>query len=112
MDSYLIKILISLGHPIPKKWQLSPHKHLPIQYGSGPQYEKDDPSPLLNKHGILRIQRIVGGILYYGRAVNNKLLVELSEIGSQQASATENTEKAVCQLLHYCATFPNDGITY
>ena len=37
----------------------------------------------LNEKGIKRIQGIVGALLYVGRAVNNKLLVALSEIGAQ-----------------------------
>ena len=55
---------------------------------------------------------IVGALLWIGRAVNNKLLVALSAIGSQQAAATEDTMAAVNQLLDYCATYPDDGITY
>ena len=44
--------------------------------------------------------------------MNNKLLVALSAIGSQQASATEDTNKEIHQLLDYCATYPDDGILY
>ena len=44
--------------------------------------------------------------------MNNKLLVALSAIGSQQASATEATNEAIHQLLDYCATYPDDGILY
>ena len=44
--------------------------------------------------------------------MNNKLLVALSAIGSQQAAATEATNEAVHQLLDYCATYPDDGILY
>ena len=47
-----------------------------------------------------------------GRAVNNKLLVELSEIGAQQEAATEDTAEAIEQLLDYVATYPNDGILF
>ena len=44
--------------------------------------------------------------------MNNKLLVAVSTIGSQQASATESTNDAIHQLLDYCATYPDDGILY
>ena len=44
--------------------------------------------------------------------MNNKLLVALSAIGSQQASATESTNDDIHQLLDYCATCPDDGILY
>ena len=46
------------------------------------------------------------------RAVNNKLLVALSAIGSQQAAATEDTAGAIEQLLDYVATYPDDGILF
>ena len=59
-----------------------------------------------------RSQGIIGSLLYYARAVDNKLLTTLSTLSSQQAKATKNTAKAVHQLLDYVATYPNDGITY
>ena len=46
------------------------------------------------------------------RAVDNKLLVGLSAIGAQQASATQRTSSAIDQTLDYCATYPADGILY
>ena len=58
------------------------------------------------------MHKIVGALLWIGRAVNNKLLVALSAIGSQQASATEATNRAIHQLLDYCAIYPDDGILY
>ena len=62
--------------------------------------------------GIKRIQCIIGSLLYYAQAVDNKLLATLSAISSQQEKATENTAKAVNQHLDYVATYPSDGITY
>ena len=54
----------------------------------------------------------MGALICIGRAVNNKLLVALSVIGYQQSSATGETNKAIHQLLDYCATYPDDGILY
>ena len=54
----------------------------------------------------------MGALLYYARAVDNKLLVALSTIGGQQATASEKTKEAINQLLDYCTTYPNDGIVY
>ena len=42
--------------------------------------------------------------------MDNKLLVGLSAIGSQQASATQRINEAIDQILNYCATYPSDGI--
>ena len=96
-----------MGHPRPKKLQFSPHMCKPINYGSKVQMapESDTFKPL-NAAGIWRVQKIVGALLWIGKAVNNKLLVALSIIGSQQASATEATNKAIHQLLDYCARYP------
>ena len=74
-----------------------------------PEYNN---SPPLDNQGTRHIQGIVGTLLYYGRAVDNKLLVGLSYIGSQQAASTEQTKEAINQLLDYCATYPANGILY
>ena len=52
------------------------------------RFAKSDMIPPLNEKGINRIQGIVGALLYVGRAVNNKLLVALIEIGAQQAAVS------------------------
>ena len=96
-----------------KKPQLSPHKHRPIYYGATQQLVQPTyTSQPLNEKGINRIQGIVGALLYVGRAVDNKLLVALSAIGSQQAASTEYTAAAIEQILDYVATYPNDGILF
>ena len=113
MDGYIQDLLFKEGHKPPKKPQQSPHCHREIVYGAKQQLApEDDLSPPLDEAGVTRVQRIVGALLYYGRAVDNKLLPALSAIGAQQAAATENTNKAVAQLLDYVATYPADGIVY
>ena len=82
-------------------------------YGSKVQYAaEDDYSPTLDADGILRVKSIVGALLFYGRAVNNELLVSLSELGQKQSSATQSANDDIMQLLDYVATYPNDGITF
>eukprot|EP00804_Cyclotella_cryptica_P025032 CCRYP_015948-RA/>CCRYP_015948-RA protein AED:0.28 eAED:0.33 QI:0/0/0/0.75/1/1/4/0/587 len=94
--------------PCPK----SANSHLPKQLKSSMYTPDKDTSDLLDDNGIKRIQGIVGALLYYARAVDNKLLYTLSDIGSDQAAATTRTNQKVHQLLDYCATYPNDGITF
>ena len=55
--------------------------------------------PSVDAKGIKSVQDIVGLLLLYGQAVGNKVLVALNNIGTQQASATENTNEAIDQLL-------------
>eukprot|EP00804_Cyclotella_cryptica_P028768 CCRYP_018720-RA/>CCRYP_018720-RA protein AED:0.37 eAED:0.37 QI:0/0/0/1/0/0.25/4/0/1148 len=113
MDTYISALLLKYDHPRPRKPQHAPHKHREIIYGAKEQLLPDnDTSPPIDAAGIKRIQGIVGSLLYYARAVDNKLLVALSTISSQQTAATQNTAAAVHQLLDYVATYPNDGITY
>jgi hypothetical protein len=73
---------------------------------------ESDTSELLDDSCKHCIHKIVGSLLYYARAVNNKLLVALSAIAARQAKATVATEQAVHLLLGYVATYPNDGIVY
>ena len=93
IKGYIAKVLLKYGHPIPNKPQLSSHKHCELIYGAKYQLApEDDTSPPLDIQGTNGVQGIVGALLYYVRAVDNKLLVGLSAIGSQQASATQRTK--------------------
>ena len=113
MPGYIDNLLIKFKHPRPSKPRFSPHACLPIAYGAKTQFAPDDDaSALLPEDRKRRIQEIVGSLLYYARAVDNKLLVALSAIASRQAQATVATEQAVNLLLDYVATYPNDGIVY
>ena len=113
MYNYIETLRLKYNHSKPAKAQHSPHAHREIVYGAKEQLVPDvDNSPPLDENGVKRIQGIVGSLLYYARAVDNKLLATLSTISAQQAKATQQTEKTVTQLLDYVATYPNDGITY
>ena len=50
--------------------------------------QTEDTSPCVYDKGV-------GALLYVGRAVNNKLLVALSSIGSQKSAATIKTSEAI-----------------
>ena len=113
MPVYFEKFLAYYGHPQPHKPQLPPHHHSPISYGAN-TYQPAVPNlrPPLGTDGVKHAQGIDGALLWYGRAVDNKLFVALSAISSQQASATKATSDAIYQLLDYFATYLDDGITY
>jgi hypothetical protein len=98
---------------MPTKCQLSPHNHCEINFGQTTQLTHVDPySPPLSTEGVKRIQDIIGALLYYARAVDNKLLATISTLSSQQATATGATDVAMNQLLDYLATYPDNGTTY
>ena len=93
MKNYIKILLVKMNHTMPHKPQITPHKCREVKYVSNTQLAPEEyTSKPLNATGIRRVQTIVGALLWICRAVNNKLLVALSEIGSQQASATEDTE--------------------
>ena len=100
-------------HPDPRKPQHSTYKHVTIIYSANVQYTaKGDDTPSLDADGILCVKSIVGELLFYGRAVDNNILVVLSELEQQQAAATQATNDDIMQLLDYVATYPSDGITF
>jgi hypothetical protein len=113
MPGYIDNLLIKFKHPQPCKPRLSPYACLPISYGAKTHLTPEsDTSELLDDARKHQIQEIVGSLLYYARAVDNKLLVALSAIAARQAKATVATEQAVHLLLDYVATYPNNGIVY
>ncbi len=113
MPGYIGNLLIKFKHPCPNKPCLSPYKCMPISYGAKAQLTpKADTSERLDKHRKRRIREIVGLLLYYAQAVDNKLSVALSAIAACQSCATVATEQAVHLLLDYVATHLPDGIVY
>jgi hypothetical protein len=108
MPGYIPAALAKYQHPPPKRPQHAPHRYNTPQYGRHIQLpEPVDESEFLPPPGVKRIQQVTGTILYYGRAVDNTLLVALSDIASRQAKATHLTEQDTNRLLDYCATNPN-----
>jgi hypothetical protein len=81
MPGYICNVHAKYKHPMLIKGQLSPHKHCEIVYDQTTQLTHDEPfSPPLSTEGVKRIQGIIGTLLYYARAVNNKLLATLSTL--------------------------------
>ncbi len=113
MPDYIKNLLIKFKYPQPTKPCCSPYKCLPIAYSAKAQLTPEaNTSDLLDNHCKCGIQEIVGSLLYYTQAVDNKLLVALSAIAAHQSYATVATEQAVHLLLNYVTTYPSDGIIY
>jgi hypothetical protein len=113
MPRYIENLLLKFKHPRPLKPQLSPYTCLPISYGTKTQFSPDeDISALLDYAHKHHIQDIIGSLLYYAHAVDNKLLMALNAIAAKQSKATVTMEQAVHLLLDYVTTYPNNGIIY
>ena len=54
----------------------------------------------------------MAALQYLAIEVNNELLVALSTICIQQATATANTKTEITQLLDYVETYPDNGILF
>ena len=113
MTGYIKKKLHEYGHASPMRIQTCPYSPDPKSYGAKAQspIPSDDSKPL-DKKGVLKIQKIVGSILYYARAVDNTVLIGLSSIAAEQTKATEKTHSQCLQLLNYLASNPDSKIIF
>jgi hypothetical protein len=79
MRTYIDTLLLTLDWPKPRKRQLSPFIATHIAYGQKTQLMlEEDTSATLSPERLLHVQKIIGLLLYYARAVDNKLLVALN----------------------------------
>ena len=58
------------------------------------------------------MQKVIETFLFYGRAVNVKMLTAIRDISSTQASPTEYILKRTNNFLGYSATHPDAILTY
>jgi hypothetical protein len=108
MPGYIAKALHRFQHPTPAKPVHAPHPWTAPSYGATTQLTMPtDTSPSLDPAAKLRLQEILGTLLYYARAIDCTMLVALSTLASAQT--THATAQALTQLLNYAATHP-DGI--
>ena len=86
--------------------------HVPHKYGGAVQYTEIDSSPALSPARKLRIQGIVGTLLYYARMVDGTMLAAVGQLSSSQANATEDTEARAHHLMQYALSWPDATVTY
>ena len=104
MLGYMKKKMQEYGHTMPKRLQPCLYSPEPKKYGSEAQAPlPPDATPKLDARGVKRVQKNVGSILYYARAVNMTVLMALSFIAMEQTKATEQTLARCTQLLDYLA---------
>ena len=113
MPGYIKKVLLKYKHRMPKSPQHCPYSPSPKLYGSKAQAPLPiDISPKLPPEQIKEIQRVIGSILYYARAVDITVLMALSSIAIEQANGTTSTMEKAKQLLDYLATYPDATIRF
>jgi hypothetical protein len=92
MPGYVRRQLLKYKHVTTSRPQHCPYSPKPKKYGSEAQapLSIDTSRPLGDKE-IKVVQKIVGSILYYARAVDMTVLMALSTIASEKMKGTERT---------------------
>ena len=83
MPGYVTADLQRFRHQLKNTRKSSPHHHVAPPYGARVQFvEPEEDTLLLPEERIKFIQQVVGVFLYYAIAIDNTVLVALSDIGS------------------------------
>jgi hypothetical protein len=112
MPGYVSDVLSKFQHDSPKHPQHNPSPYVSPVYGAKTQYATTDETPPLTAQQCLTIQKVTGSVLYHARAVDPTVLMPLNDIVTEQTKATEKTQAATNQMLHYLATHPDAIIRY
>ena len=112
MDGYVQQALLELEHTPPRAPHHAPSRYMQPDFGTKIQYARVDESAPLDKGKITFIQRAVGKLLYYARAVDPTMLHAINDISLSTAKGTEATLDATMYLLNYAHTHPDAEIIY
>jgi hypothetical protein len=113
LDLSMPGYLLRFQHPTPARPQHAPYKMQPINYGARVQFaDPADASAPLTESQKIKLQQVIGSLLYYARAVDPTMPVSLSTLASAQAKGTAATAEAMNQLLDYCTTHTDAEVRY
>jgi hypothetical protein len=113
MPGYVTKVLQRFEIAPPSRPQHAPSPFTEPVYGRQVQLTPiADLSQPLNPKETTRLQEIIGVFLYYGRAIDNTMLVALGSLAATQSDGTQATAKASVHLLNYAASHPDASILY
>ena len=105
MPNYLKIKLQEYGHIIPTRMHSCPYHPKPPKIGAEAQAPlPPDATPPLDAAVIKQVQKIIGSILYYARAIDMTVLMGFSSIAVEQTKATEKTMGRCIDLLNYLVT--------
>ena len=112
MDGYVEQALRELEYADPGRPCYAPSRYTFPKYGAMVQYVTIDESAPLGLKQIRYIQRAVGKLLYYARAVDPTMLHAINDISLSASKGTAATLDATMYLLNYAHTNPNTEIVY
>ena len=75
------------------------------------RFEESTSSPLDQKDKT-RIQKLVGVLLYYSRAIDSTITTAINMLSEQQSFPNKDTNKAVQRIIHYCRKYPNNILIF
>ena len=100
-------------HTTPIRPEYQPNQHNPPEYGKKIQYaESADATPPLDKDEIRELMRLVGSLLFLGRAISNTLLTAWSNIATEQEKSIKTKQEYENNILNYWAIHPNRTIIF
>ena len=95
MPGHVKNALTKFQHPTPKKSQDNPYSATAKQNGMKLQLmDPIDTSASLPPYEVKCLQQIIGTFLFYGCAIDPTILLALSELSSNQTTATESAKCA------------------
>jgi hypothetical protein len=112
MPGYIIKLLERFKEWAGTRCASTPGIYRAPVYGSKVQLATVDDSPPLSASDTKTLQEIVGGFLYYARAVDPVLLTAVCDVSSSQANPTERVKEMAVRLLQHARAFPNNEVVY
>jgi hypothetical protein len=113
MPGYKAAVMHHLQHPTLAHRQHAPCKMQPINYKAKVHIAAPAcMSAPLTEAQKLKLQQVIGSLLYYAMAVDPTMFVALSTLASAQKKGTAATVEAADQLLDYCATHPEAEVRY
>jgi hypothetical protein len=112
MPGYIIKLLERFKEWAGTRCASTPGIYRAPVYGSKVQLATVDDSPPLSASDTKTLQEIVGGFLYYARAVDPVLLTAVCDVSSCQANPTERVKQMAVRLLQHARAFPNNEVVY
>jgi hypothetical protein len=113
MPGYIEKVLAKFKHLLTGRGSApTPAVYHAPQYGAAPQQTKQDDSGLLSSADAKIVQKIVGSMLYYARAVDPTMLPATNAIASEQAVPTKDVLAQAIRLLQYAAAYPDNAVVF
>lgn len=113
MTGYIQAALLHFKHTPSNQPEHAPYKYLnPTHSRQLAKPIPDDTNAPLQPPHITRLQKIIGTLLYYSRVVDPILLTVLNEITTQHTNDAKETAKAITELLHFCAIYPNASLFF